>query len=154
MLAEFAGGIFAEDDKTSTSLGAQWANQWQLRSQFTGYAWGVRETLGVKVKGTIIRGVSILKTKYDHAEAITYRPDWMIDLWHKQVLRDLERMEQMWTEGFWDYNLDGACNEYGGCPFKQVCQLAPENREQWLNSWYVQRAWNPLTREEVTVNAT
>jgi hypothetical protein len=146
MLAELNGQLFIEDDKTTSSLGASWINQWDLRSQFTGYSWASKVVASIPVAGTIVRGVSILKTKYDHAQVITYRPDWMIDRWLTQVLHDLERMKQCWESGYFDYNLDEACNSYGGCLFRRVC-LSP-NGEDWLQADYEQRVWDPLAREE------
>jgi len=145
-----SAGIFIEDDKTTSQLGASWANQWHLRSQFTGYAWGCREA-GIPVKGVLVRGVSILKTKYDKAEALTYRPDWQIDRWYEQLLRDIKRLVNAWREGYYDYSLDHACTEYGGCPFKQVCLV--QDGTNWLEQFYERREWNPLTRTETKVAA-
>jgi len=64
MVADFAGGRYVEDDKTASQLGASWSRQWDLRSQFTGYCWAAR-VAGIAVQGVLIRGISILKTKYD-----------------------------------------------------------------------------------------
>ena len=145
MMAEYAGGVFGEDDKTTSSLGASWSKQWDLRSQFTGYTWGAKRA-GFPLNGFIIRGVSILKTKYDHAEAITYRPQWMIDRWYEQLCRDVKGMKKAWESGYWDYNLDHACTEYGGCVFRKICLST--NKETWLNSDFERRVWDPVTREE------
>ena len=59
----------------------------------------------------------VLKTKYDFAEAITPRPQWQVDRWYYQLLADIKRMLRCYHEGYWDYSLDHACTEYGGCPF-------------------------------------
>lgn len=139
-------GVFIEDDKTTSQLGASWSRQWDLRSQFTGYAWGCREA-GIKVDGVLVRGISILKTKYDTAEALTYRPDWQIERWYGQLLRDIRRLMAAWEEGYFDYNLDHACTEYGGCVFRQVC-LLPEP-QQWLSQFFERRRWDPVLRKEI-----
>lgn len=144
-IINYAKGVFIEDDKTTSQLGASWPRQWDLRSQFTGYAWGCREA-GIAVHGVLVRGVSILKTKYDTAEALTYRPEWQVDRWFHQLIRDLQRLISAWEEGYFDYALDHACTEYGGCAYKQVCQLPQP--QQWLDEFYEKRAWNPLTRIE------
>lgn len=148
MIAEFASGVYCFDEKTTSSLGASWSRQWEMRSQFTGYQWAARE-FGVPVQGTIVRGVSILKTKYDTQQAITYRSDMEINRWLEQVCRDLQRMIAAWESGWWDYNLDHACAEYGGCSFTQVCKSAEP--EAWLNMYFEKRVWDPLLRKEVTV---
>ena len=64
MIAERAAGIYIYDEKTTSSLGASWGKQWEMRSQFTGYGWAAKKQ-GIKVAGMIVRGISILKTKYD-----------------------------------------------------------------------------------------
>lgn len=145
MMCSYDNMHLGEDDKTTSQLGASWPRQWDLRSQFTGYVWGARQA-GIKLNGFLVRGVSILKTKYDTMETITYRPDWMIDRWYEQVLRDLARMIEMWDEGYFDYNLDHACAEYGGCPFRGVCQM--RDPLPLLQTQFQRRRWDPVARTE------
>lgn len=148
MVCQFAGQTFGEDDKTTSQLGASWPRQWDLRSQFTGYCWGAAKA-GLPLAGFIVRGISILKTKYDTLQAITYRPQWMIDEWYDQLIDfDVPSMIQMWESGVWGASLDHACNEFGGCTFRQVCMAAPEDRGNWLDTTFERRRWDPVTREE------
>ena len=145
MIATYAEGTYVEDDKTTSQLGASWSKQWDLRSQFTGYCWSAREA-GMAVNGVLVRGVSILKTKYDTLEAITYRSAWEIDRWLTQICRDLARLEECWRSGYYDYALDHACTEYGGCSFTQICKSP--SPEIWLPMSFERRHWDPLTRTE------
>lgn len=145
MIANFAGGIYIYDEKTTSSLGPSWARQWEMRSQFTGYCWAARH-YGIEAAGVIVRGISILKTKYDTQQVITYRSPYEVDRWLHQTCKDIERMIECWREGYWDYNLDHACSEYGGCALQTVCKSS--DPETWLKSYFVQRVWNPLAREE------
>lgn len=147
MIVDYAGQQFGEDDKTASQLGASWAKQWDLRSQFTAYTWGARQ-LGIRLDGFIVRGVSILKTKYDTQQAITYRPTWQVDRWHEQTLRDVKRMIECWDTGLWDYNLDESCNSYGGCSFRKICLSEPSRAETWLRQDFERRSWDPVTRIE------
>ena len=151
MAADSMGGLYLYDEKTTRQLGATWARQWELRSQFTAYCWGF-PSFGLRPAGMIVRGIAIRKEGYDTQQAITYRPDWQIDRWLAQTCRDLERFKQMWTEGYWDYNLDHSCNEYGGCPFSQrIC--VSEDPTPWLNHYFHRKVWNPLRREETVYDA-
>lgn len=148
MIAEFAGGVYAVDEKTASSLGASWAKQWEMRAQFTGYQWAGQRA-GLNVQGTIVRGISILKTKYDTQQAITYRSPYEVDRWLAQTERDIRRAMQMWREGYWDFALDHACAEYGGCNMTNICKSAePEN---WLPMYFEPRVWDPLARRELTI---
>jgi hypothetical protein len=145
MIVEMANGTFIMDDKTTSQLGASWANQWEMRAQFTGYCWAAK-TAGHEVDGVLVRGVAILKTKFNHAQHITYRPQWEIDRWYGQTLKDLNSMKQMWLLGEFDYNLGEACGEYGGCMFVPICKKP--NPDEWLSAYFAQKKWNPLTRME------
>lgn len=148
MLVDYDNMHLGEDDKTTSQLGASWPRQWDLRSQFTAYVWGAQRA-GIKLDGFLVRGVSILKTKYDTLEAITYRPQWMVGRWYEQVHKDIARMKQMWESGAWDFNLDHACAEYGGCPFRGVCQM--QRPEILLQQQFERRRWDPVTRTETVL---
>ena len=145
LIAEFADGRYVFDEKTTSSLGALWARQWDLRSQFSGYVWAGRR-LGIAVNGVIVRGISILKTKFDTQQVISYRQPWEIERWEKQLNRDVLRMQYCYKTGWWDYALDHACTEYSGCIFRQICKT--ENPDTWLPVYFEQRVWNPLTGDE------
>ena len=137
--------LFAYDDKTTSSLGPTWADQWELRSQFTGYAWGAQH-YGIDLQGTIIRGISILKTKYGHAQGIVYHPQFHIDRWYRSTIHTVLRMIEDYKQGFWDSNLDQACSMYGGCDYRQLC-TSPQP-ESWVDIYYETNRWNPLTGED------
>jgi hypothetical protein len=144
----YAGGVFGEDDKTTSSLGATWSKQWDLRSQFTGYCWGLGR-IGLPLNGFLVRGVSILKTKYDTLEALTYRHPWQIDEWYDMTLATLADMIRDWKSGYWRKVLDHACTDFGGCVFRQVClSSVPDN---WLSTYFERRRWDPLTRTETVL---
>ena len=148
MIVNYQNLALGEDDKTASQLGASWPRQWDLRSQFTAYTWGAKQA-GIKLDGFLVRGVSILKTKYDTLETITYRPEWQIQRWYAQMLRDVQRMIASWESGIWDFNLDHACVEYGGCPFRGVCQLV--RPEHLLRQQFERRVWDPVRRVETLV---
>jgi hypothetical protein len=144
-ILNYAGGVYICDEKTASSLGPTWSRQWDLRSQFSGYAWGCREA-GIRVDGVIVRGVSILKTKYDTQEAISYRPDWQVDRWYEEMLEWVEDMVAAYRKGKWRHNLDHACGDFGGCGFRQVC--ASQDESPWLTTYFEQRDWDPIMRKE------
>lgn len=151
-LINYAGGIYICDEKTTTSLGATWGRQWDLRAQFTGYAWGCRQA-GIRVEGAVIRGVSILKTKYETQQPVTYRPDWQIDRWYEELLLWIQDIQLCWQrerdgrKHAWRHNLDHTCAEYGGCAFRQCC--ASQDESPWLETYFEQRRWDPVLREEI-----
>lgn len=58
-------------------------------------------------------------------------------------------MIESWKSGHWDYNLDHACTEYGGCALTAVCKS--KDPEAWLPMYFTQRVWDPLARKELSV---
>lgn len=145
MLGSWNGKLVVRDEKTTTSIGAMWAEQWDLRSQFMGYCWACQQS-GLDVDTVVVRGVGILKTKITQVEAIKLYPRHMIERWYEQLRRDLHRLRKMWDEGYFDYNLADACSSYGGCSFRDPC-LSPVP-ERWFGN-YVVRRWNPLIKNPI-----
>lgn len=145
MAADAYGGLFLVDEKTTSKLGASWTKQWDLRSQFTAYCWGLRAH-GFRPAGVIVRGVAIYKTGYDSLQAITYRSDWEIDRWVHTTEREVLNMVEAWSTGEWDYNLDHSCAAFGGCAFQAVCKSPEPTR--WLETRFTRRKWDPVTRIE------
>lgn len=140
-LAEYAGGLYVEDDKTTTAIGPTWANQWALRSQFTGYCWAA-QMYGIPVAGAVIRGIAIQKTQFKFAVSIQQRSQWEIDRWLRTTQHLLKRMMVAWKHMSFQYDLDSSCTLYGGCPYRTLCEK--KNWQNWLEPEFKRVVWNPL----------
>lgn len=146
MLGTYFGRPIVKDDKTTgSSIGQNWAEQWDLRSQFLGYVWACQQC-GIPVESVCVRGIAIQKTQIVHAEAIKTYSKFLIERWHEQLRRDLWRIRRAYDEGYFDFNLGDACTQYGHCSFMGVCQSP--NPESWLSNYEV-RKWNPLNKNPV-----
>lgn len=145
MLGRWGEKIVCRDEKTTTSIGASWESQWDLRSQFMGYVWACQQS-GLDVDTVCVRGVGILKTKFTMVDAFKSFPKHKIDRWYEQLRRDLWRIRRCWDEGYWDYNFADACSSYGGCVFREICG-SPEP-DRWRKSFTVRR-WNPTVKNPV-----
>lgn len=141
MLANFRDAVFINDEKTCSQLGPTWSSKWRMRAQLTGYYWAAKQ-FGYPVQGIVVRGVCILKNEITHQKVIEQRPNWDVDRWLIQLVRDVKRMILAWEEGYWDYNLDDACNAYGGCPYLILC-TSPDP-ELWEKTHYYHYVWSPL----------
>lgn len=150
MVANYAGALSIYDDKTTGQLGGSWAAQWNRRSQFTAYSWAARE-YGIPVSQIVVRGIAILKTTINHAQAVTVRTPHHIQEWHTQIQRDIRRAIECWESGYFDVNLSDACSSYGGCQFQQPCMSS--NPDPWLDGQFERRAFNPVTRTETVISA-
>lgn len=155
-ILNYAGGIYVTDEKTTTQLGASWPKQWDLRAQFTGYCWGARQS-GIPVAGALIRGVSILKTKYETMESVVPRPEWQIDRWYTELLEWITDAKGWWERGKkqkgfqWRHNLDSHCAAYGGCGFRNIC--LSQQPQSWLETAFERRYWDPVERKEIMLES-
>lgn len=145
-LADYNAAIFVFDDKSASGIGPQWTRQWDLRSQFTGYACGMQLS-GYPVVGAVIRGMTIAKEECKTAEAITYRPDWMIERWKTRLIWDMKRMLQCWETGYFPHTGEesGACYDYGICPFATLCGSSVP--EKYIDVYFNRERWDPVSRE-------
>lgn len=134
--------LYAVDEKTTGALGPSWGSKWDLRAQFMGYVWAARQC-NIPIQGTIVRGVALLKTQITHAEVIIHAQDFMIDRWHKQLLRDAAAMIAAYKTGEFDFDLADGCSAYGGCPFLELCNAPDE--QPWIDLHFDSGiVWNPL----------
>ncbi|MDE0330992.1 MAG: PD-(D/E)XK nuclease family protein [Nitrospinae bacterium] len=156
LLGHYEKFIAIIDEKTTSALGASWPNQWGLKSQFIGYVWGAQRS-GIETQTAVIRGVSILKTKYDTLQVIKHFPPHMVDRWRANMLRAVAHMKAYYEEAktcaddndlkavdeVWPRNYGNSCTEYGGCIFTDLC--TSPNPAIWYSDFDVRR-WNPLER--------
>ena len=104
MLGSYQGRPCVKDDKTTgSSIGRQWASQWDLRSQFIGYKWACQQC-GINVQEVVVRGIAIQKEQFVHAKAIKQYTNELVGRWLIQLKRDLNRLVTCYDEGFFDYN--------------------------------------------------
>jgi hypothetical protein len=147
MIGSFQNSLFVVDEKTTSALGNSWGQQWELKSQFTGYCAAAR-LYGYPVVGSIIRGVGLLKNSTTFQQVILYRPTWQIERWWDQLHRDIQRAIDLYREFGsdtpWDQALDEACAQYGGCAFRRLC--LSQEPERWIDGYFVERIWNPLDK--------
>lgn len=161
MIGDYQSSSFGVDDKTASvdPSSDSWRNQWKLRGQFTGYTWMARE-YGVPLRGFLVRGIGVMKESIRCSQVMVPRPPWMVDQWLRQLQDDVSEMTRQYiifkTEhhegpGFpighpFPQSFDSACADFGGCSYLDLC--TSEHPENWYSE-YVERRWNPLTREEV-----
>lgn len=141
----YAGSDWGFDEKTTTSLGASWSSKWNLRGQFIGYTWGCREA-GIPISGVVVRGISILKTKYETQESINYYPNWMVDQWYMELLEWISEAKKAYQAARFRHNFGEACTNYGGCTFKNICDK--QHPQPYLETAFERRHWDPVLRTE------
>lgn len=149
-------GAWVVDEKTTSQMGANWANQWPLDSQMTTYCWSAQRMLAengidLEVKGAIINGMAIRAMSnalpYEQARFQTYRDQWEIDRWFDQMRRDIEGWKVAYVKQDHNQVLDHTCALYTHpCEYAPLCRS--RNPERIVEGSYKVAFWNPLTREE------
>lgn len=151
LLGELTNGsekkIAIRDEKTAGRLESNWSDKWNLRSQFLGYCWALQQ-MGIDCSTVVVRGVIITKKEIRQVEAIKLYPRFLIERWHEQLRRDLWRIRRAWDEGYFDFNLNEACTNYGICPFMDRC--TSQYPDRW-NDNYMRKRWNPLAKNPIAV---
>lgn len=145
------------DEKTTYSMGVGWADSWDLRGQFLGYLWALRQQ-GLKISHAAIRGVAIQKTQFKVETALPEYPDHLIERWAWQLRKDVldmieaynnvgfDALESPWLDDMYPYNFADSCASYGGCAFARLC-LAKDPEPFFIN--YIRHRWNPLAKQPV-----
>lgn len=153
LLGSLNGRPVVRDEKTTgKGIGANWSDQWRLRSQFIGYTWACQQG-GLDVDTVVVRGIAIQMKEIKHGEAVKTYTDSMRAKWLEQLRRDLWRLRRMYDESYFDYNLGDACTAYGNCIFMDACEAPPEHEASWLGNFVV-RHWSPLTKNPIAESAS
>ena len=77
------------DEKTTSAFTMGWADSWDLRGQFMGYIWALRQQ-GMNISHAVVRGIAIQKTQFDTRSALVQYPNHMIARWEHQMLTDVQ----------------------------------------------------------------
>lgn len=154
MVGEHENGLrLGEDDKTTSQLGDSWFNRWRLSNQIIGYTWGAREH-NLNIGGFNVRGISLLKNDFGHAESVVLVNDWEIERFKVNLTLTVHRMieayETFKREGnadvAFEHDMGGSCNAYGGCDYLNLCTT--KNPESFIPIHYVKSVWNPLASRD------
>ena len=141
------GRLVIRDEKTSgRAPDRHWSDKWTLRNQFLGYCWAATQS-GFPTNTVVVRNVTIQKTQSQYLEAIKIFPQITIDRFVDQLARDLHRLVDCYTSGYFDYDFGDACTAFNRpCAFMDLCSA--EHPEDWF-SLYNREVWDPLTRTSV-----
>jgi PD-(D/E)XK nuclease superfamily len=145
MVGSYLQSLWVVDEKTATRLGPQWLKSFTLRGQLLGYCYAAKQ-FDLPVNGFIVRGISFLRDYYGHAEVIEVVPDYRLNQWRENLELDAEGMVRDYNRGQWRQSFADACNSYGGCPFRNLCEK--EHWEEWWPQSFEISRWNPLERTE------
>lgn len=132
------------DEKTTVSMGPQWAKQWIGRHQFGLYGWALRR-LKFRARHVIVRGICIREneTAFDQTPPITVQEDW-IDRIEQEIAQTLSECVTFSQYRSFPRDFgDGCFSHWRQCPFWECCSTRDEVEFAYLKA--MNRAmWDPL----------
>lgn len=143
-VVEFCGANYVMDRKTTTTtISANFFSAYNPDNQMSLYTLASRVIYQSPVKGVIIDGAQIAVGFSRFERGFTYRTESQTEEWLDNTREWLRLNEAFSAADFWPMN-DTACHQYGGCTFRGICSKSPEVRQQFLETDFETRFWNPL----------
>jgi hypothetical protein len=148
-IVDFNDGLYFMDHKTASSTpGSYYFDQFHPNNQMTLYTLASQIILESPIRGGIITAAQLLKEDAPRfVRGFTYRTPDQINEWLGDLKFLLAQAEDYAAEGYWPMN-DTACDKFGGCRFRDICQKSPGVRDSFLKSNFDQlpeeERWNPL----------
>lgn len=140
------GHQYVMDEKTTSQMGAKWADQWALRGQFIGYSLGFAPSFP-QLAGVWVRGVCLLKDTIKLAEHPVIVPQWQMREWWTDLNYALADMVRDWKNGHFRHDRGSACASYSGCSYLTLCTKPPEHRKSF-SAHFEQSVYDPLSGED------
>lgn len=164
--AKLNGQTYVSDSKTTKhGLDPRFWQQFAPHNQFGLYDLAGSVVLDEPTRGLVVDGMQILVSESRYGRQLIQRDEHQRREWHNGAGWWLARMEDCAENlvGLGNFNEnrgelpnedpslaypmnDTACNNYGGCPFREVCSRTPGARQTWLDANYTRRVWDPLQR--------
>lgn len=150
-IVDYHGAILWMDQKTTrSSLTSSYFDQYHPNNQMTLYTLAAGVIYDQPIHGGIIDAVQImLDQPHRCVRGMTYRTPGELDEWLQDLQQWFSLAEFYAETNYWPKN-DTACDKFGGCQFKQVCNKDPSVRPAFLKSSFTKDGprWNPLVPRE------
>jgi hypothetical protein len=143
-VVEYLGQRYVMDQKTtSSSISAYFFKQFEPDNQMSGYTFASRIVYNEPVAGVIIDAAQIAVGFTSFQRGLTLRSQGQLDEWLSDTKSWLDMSVRFADLGYWPMN-DKSCHKYNGCPFREVCSADPAVRQNYLETYFEKRFWNPL----------
>lgn len=143
-LVSFTSHVWVLDRKTSKyTISIDTFKKYNPDNQMSFYDFSAPIVWGTDVKGIILDAAQVVvnfsrfqrgQIKKTKGQKLEFYKDTA--LWLKQAAWYAEA-------DYYPMN-DKSCGNYGGCPYREICNKSPEVREAWLKGLTMKRVWDPL----------
>jgi len=137
--------IFVHDQKTTGStIGPYYWRQFKPDIQFSMYTFIGKMAFNVPVSGLIVDAAQIAVgfSKFGRAPILFTDPE--LNEWFDETMEVIQRTQHYTREQFFPRNTT-ACNNFGGCEFREVCARPHSVRENFLSGDFTKKErWDPV----------
>lgn len=147
-VAFFGEDPYVFDYKTTgSSIGSYFFEQYNPDNQMSLYTLAARVIYNVPVAGVIVEAAQVLVGTSEFGRGFSMRTEAQINEWLEDTMFWFDRAERNAMRKYWPMN-DKSCHKYGGCQFREVCSKDPAVRQNFLDTNYAVKPWNPLENRE------
>ncbi len=145
---------YIPDVKTTKSeLNARYWNSHNPSNQFGMYLLAGEIVYHLPVKGLIVDGAQVQVGQSRFDRHLITKDQFQMDEFYQSTGQWIARMEDsaeevaMGGEAWKAYPMnETSCSKFNGCEFQGICSKSPASRQQWLETGFKRRVWDPLQR--------
>lgn len=144
-LVWFEGARYVSDRKTTGKfhkLNEKYFAQYTPNNQFSMYALASRWYFDIQVAGIVCDAARVTSTTSEFLRMTIERSEAHLREWYADAKYWLQLMGKSAESDRWPQN-DTACNEYGGCEYREICRRSPAARKTFMDADYVRSPWDP-----------
>lgn len=143
-VAEYAGGIYVMDRKTTTTtISPSYYKQYEPDNQMSLYTFAGKVIYQIPISGVVIDAAQIAVGFTRFARGFTGRTPAQTEEWLQDCKHWFALAKHFAAQNHWPMN-DKSCHKYNGCAFRDVCSKSPEVRNRFLETTFMRKPWNPL----------
>ena len=145
-VVDFNDEPYVMDQKTTGStISPHWFDQFKPHHQFSMYTFAGKAIWGLPIQGVIIDGIQIAVGFSRVQRSISMRTNEELEEWYRDTMLLIEDTQRNTLRGYFPMN-PTACDKYGGCTYRGVCQRPPGVRRNFLVASFDQQQdpWDPL----------
>lgn len=125
-------GVYVMDHKTTTTLGAQFANLWKPNHQMSAYIL-LAQANGFNCNTALVQGLQIVKTKQEVIRIETRRTREELNDFLDTLVYEVSRFLHNTKANFFPGASAYTCSSFSGCQFLDYCQASQERRRELVN---------------------
>lgn len=136
---------FLDDKTTKSALTQNYFAQFNPNTQMTNYFVASKVIYSQEAKGGIVSAAQLGVNFTRFSRIFVHRTRGQLAEWHRNM-EEFFRLAVHYAEiNYYPMNTN-SCSNYGGCPFRGICALDPEHREDFLRgeAGFEKWEWNPL----------